>query len=90
MSIAFTQFMRPSGRRFRVEIDRPTEVEQIATSLALLGCTFEAEVLTTGDVSFTITQDERVIAHRICANGPEVPATVDALIAEADKKILPF
>lgn len=90
MSIVFTQFMRPSGRPVRVEIDRPAEVEKVADVLGRLGCRFECEVLTTGAVSFTVEIDDRVLAHRVCHNGPEVPPTVDDLIAEADRNAIPF
>lgn len=90
MSIVFTLFMRPSGRPVRVEIDRPAEVEIVAAMLGRLGCRFECEVLTTGDVSFTIENDDKVLAHRICPNGPEVPSTVDDLIAEAERNAIPF
>jgi hypothetical protein len=82
MSIPFTQFMRPSGRPKPVLIDRPADIETQAGRLIAAGCRFECEVLTTGEVSFTIQRNaDEVVACEICPNGPKVPAAVDRLVA---------
>lgn len=90
MSIPFTQYLRPNGKRCDITVDRPPEVEEVARVLLKAGIVFEAEVLTTGHVSLTAeTRDEddpdedEVLAHEIVPNGPEVLDAVDRLVAAA-------
>lgn len=85
--IPFTQFLMPNGRREPVEIDRPAEVAAKARRLISLGCHFDIEMLSTGQISMTCEddrwEDDPVLAHEICPNGPEVPIAVDRLVATA-------
>jgi len=87
--IPFTQFLMPDGRRTPIEIDRSTSVEESAHRLISLGCHFDIEMLSTGEISMTCEddrwEDEPVLAHEICPNGPEVPIAVDRLVATAAK-----
>jgi len=83
-AINFTQYLRPDGRREIVSIDRPTEIVELAGVIAAAGFRFECEVLTTGDCSFTISDDYQDYDIRLCPNGPRVPDTVDELIREFD------
>lgn len=81
MAIPFTQFLRPDGRPTDVTIERGAEVEAKAQAIIARGLRFECEVLRTGHVSLTITDDERGdLAIQLCANSEAVPAAVDRLI----------
>lgn len=78
--IPFTQYLRPHGRPREIQIERPLEIEQRAQDLIKRGVRFEAEQLTTGEVSLTAHYNDEDIAIEICENGPEVPPAVDRLV----------
>lgn len=80
MSIPFTQYLRPNGRRASVKISRPEEVENKARAIMDAGFWFECEELTTGHASLTVTSRDQDEMHEIVPNGPEVPPAVDRLI----------
>lgn len=84
MNIPFTQFLRPHGRRNTIMItfDRVTEAK--ASLILAAGYQFQCEELTTGHASFTIFDPtiQEDVAIKICPNGPDVPATVTALIMD--------
>jgi len=82
MSIEFTQYLRPDGRKEKITIDRPEHVELIAREFIKAGGRFEAEVLSTGEVSLTAHYDDEDVAIEICANGPAVEPAVDRLVAK--------
>jgi hypothetical protein len=92
MSIPFTQYMRPDGRKVPVSVERPEEIEAAAHAFIARGGWFECEELMTGHVSLTacaIVDDEPDdVAIEICRNGPEVPTAVDRLVRKASE-ILP-
>ncbi len=88
MEIAFTQFLMPDGRKRPMIIDRPDDIGEKARQLAVSGCRFEIEMLTTGQISMTVERDRSdgevdVLACEICSNGPPVLIAVDKLISEA-------
>lgn len=95
MSIPFTQYLRPDGRRQQINIDRPAEIEELARRLIVCGYRFEIEVLTTGEVSMEVVRDipdpdcTDSLGLELCINGPAVegvpgvPETVDKLITNA-------
>jgi hypothetical protein len=78
--IAFTQYLRPSGRRETVRIDRPDEIAAKAQRILAAGFCFECEVLMDGHVSFTIAGDEDDVEIEVVPNGPDVPAAIDRMI----------
>jgi hypothetical protein len=78
--IPFTQYLRPNGRRTEVRIERPKDVYEKAMNIIDAGYRFEAEVLTTGDISLTITGKDDDCACEVVLNGPEVPLAVDRMI----------
>ena len=51
MSIPFTQYLRPDGRKRAVEIDMSKEVEDLAKRFIAAGGRYECEELTTGHAS---------------------------------------
>ena len=85
----FTQYLRPYGDKKRISIYLSVEVEQMAKELTAPGadCQLEAEVLTTGQCSFTVEKewndDTEVLAYEICPNGPGVKDVVERLIRNA-------
>lgn len=88
--IPFTQFLRPDGRRRAVMIERPPEINTKAMALIAQGFVFEIEMLRTGDIIMEILnrETEEVLAHEICANGPEVPLAVDRMVEQANDRTL--
>lgn len=93
MSIPFTQYKRPHGRVEHISIARSTEVEELAERFMKAGGCYEAEVLTTGDVSITAVYRDTDVEIEICENGPKVPEAVDAVvrrsIAHIEGKAIP-
>ena len=85
-SIPFTQYLLPNGERRAVSINRPDPVVEKAKAIMEAGFRFECEMLSTGHVSFTVSDDYWDYAIRICLNGPEVPRIVDELILHFDLK----
>lgn len=91
MSIPFTQYILPNGRRREETIERPAEIEAIASRFIESGGKYECEVLTTGHVSLTAVkevdgepQDVEII---ICNNGPDIPVKVDELVRRSETHI---
>jgi hypothetical protein len=81
--ITFVQFMKPAGRQREQYIELPDEIADRAEKILARGMRFEMELLSDDiTVSFTISDDRGDYSHRFCANGPAVPATVEALIME--------
>jgi hypothetical protein len=89
MSIPFTQYLRPDGRRRPTEIDMPGEVEALAHKFIGAGGRFESEELMTGHVSLTavhtVEDEPQDIVIEVCANGPAVPDAVERLVHAADR-----
>jgi hypothetical protein len=90
MTIEFTQFLRPDGRRKKVEIDLDSETEALAKKFVDSGGWFECEVLTDeSTVSLTACRnidgepDDIVIV--LVENGPKVPDAVYDLVRKAIK-----
>lgn len=93
MDIPFTQYLLPNGRRIIRSIEKYGEVAEKAQEIINKGLRFEAEVLATGEISLTITDEkEGDLAIEICRNGPDVPKAVDTLIKEfpLDRTSLPW
>lgn len=68
MSIPFTQFLMPDGRRMlkfttakamcrEITIDRPAPIEDLAKQIIARGYRFEIEMLMTGQISMEIVRD---------------------------------
>jgi hypothetical protein len=87
MTIPFTQYLRPNGRKRPVEIDRPEEIEAIAHRFIESGGRYECEELTTGHASLTAVKFDRDVCIELCMNGPAVPAAVDALVRKSERYI---
>ena len=83
MSIPFTQYLLPDGRKRYELVDRPQEIEDIANSFIANGGKFECEILTTGHVSFTACKFDRDVEIEICTNGPDVLEAIDRLVRRA-------
>jgi hypothetical protein len=85
MSIPFTQFLMPDGRRKAVTIDSTPEIETKAKELIAAGYCFEIEMLMTGCIAMECcTPDgEEPLAFEICSNGPPVVDAVNKLVRDA-------
>lgn len=89
MTIPFTRFVLPNGRREQTEIKRGPDIELKAEWLLGLGYKFEIEVLTTGHVHMDCSHptlevlDDPVVANEVCPNGPEVLDAVDRMVTAA-------
>ena len=89
MSIPFTQYLRPDGRKTAVEIERPENIERKAHRFIDAGGRFECEHLTTGHASLTAVWKDEDIAIEVVPNGTAVPAAVDRLVAKATSQVAP-
>lgn len=80
--IPFIQYLLPNGLREYVEVNRSEDVETKAGQIIAAGFRFEVEILKTGAVSVTITNDEEgdVAIEVIDTDGPEVLEAVDRMI----------
>lgn len=91
MAIEFTQYLLPNGRQKKIEIDMPEDIETKARSLQEKDCYFDAEVLTTGLVSFTCMkngyQDDDCVSIELSENGPAVLDAVSNLINTAYERV---
>lgn len=94
MTIPFTQYVLPDGRKREGGFDRSADVEAMATTLLAEGVHFDAEVLSNGTVSLTAEKDDLddpVLAIKLVFDQtPEkVGAAVDALVTDAMKVLFP-
>lgn len=95
MSIPFTQFLMPDGRRTKVTIKRSHEIEEMAHKIIATGYSFEIEMCSDyKTISMEIINSkERVLAGELCPNGPTqggrlgVPESVDKMVRDAFPKI---
>jgi hypothetical protein len=87
MSIHFTQYLMPDGRQKDVTIERPEAVETLAKRVSARGGRFEIEMLSDYMmISLTCEPEdpeEETLAHELVPNGPDIPAAVDRLVAQA-------
>ena len=85
MSIPFTQYLRPDGRKRTISIEMPKEVEDTAYRFIEAGGWYEAEVLGGGTVSLTacfVVGDDgpQDVAIELADNGPGIKDSVTKLI----------
>lgn len=89
LDIPFTQYLRPDGRTRQVIFSVNGPAAGLAKSIMDRGHRFEAEVLTTGEVSLTVTDPENEDGADLCIeispNGPEVPTAVLKLIGRSSR-----
>ena len=88
MSVKFTQYLMPDGRKVPNSIDRPEVIEKKAESIISRGLSFECEMLTTGQISLTVSDGQQDIDIEVCQNGPEVPISVDRMIERVHSKYI--
>ena len=81
--IPFTQYLLPDGRRRPIGFGVEGETEAKARAVLDHGWVFEAEILTTGEISLTVSDGEDDRAIVVVANGPGMAAAVEGLVAEA-------
>lgn len=86
-AIPFTQYLLPRGERRAVHVYRPYAIAARAKQILALGYTFECEVLTTSQVSLSITGKNTDVYIEIVNNGPEVLAAVDRLVMAFDGEV---
>ena len=92
MSIEFTQYMMPDGRKVPKFIDRPKEVEKKSKAVIEAGGAFEMEMLNVPpplpNVSITCAYQDDDISHKICRNGPDVLDAIDLVVDEAHRIVV--
>lgn len=84
MSIEFTQYIRPHGRKIKIYIRRPADIEAKAKQIIAAGYRFECEFISMPPgvpcVSLTIAGKGADVAIELCEDGPDVLTAVDKLI----------
>ena len=92
MSILFTQYLMPHGRKSPQSIDRPAEVEEKAHAVIDGGGAFEMEMLNVHpglpNVSITCAYEDEDIAHELAVNGPAVLVAIDSVIDQAHRHVV--
>lgn len=84
-TIPFTQYMLPHGRKVPVSIEVADDVAGKADELIAQGICFECEVLTTGQVSLTITDPELGdLDIHVRQNGPGIREAVEDMVRKFD------
>lgn len=91
MSIPFVQYLLPNGKRQPIQIERPAEIEAIATRFIDSGGWYECEVLRTY-VSLTavkeVNGEEQDVEIVVTQNHPDkVGPAVDKLVLLSRKYI---
>jgi hypothetical protein len=88
MEVHVMQYLLPDGRKRDTSFDAPDYLAPILTEIAMCGLTIEAEVLTTGEVSFTLACHKYAADYdiSICTNGPGARELLIGLIERFDEK----
>jgi len=80
-----TQYLLPHGKTRRMVTSVPDDLADTIQIIKDVGAVLEAEILTTGEVSVTITSGEwGDYDIAVVPNGPQVPAAVEQLIRRFD------
>lgn len=72
MKVDVVQFLRPNGREQVGQMELPDSAAAAYEKMIRDGCRFEAEILTTGAVSVTISNHERDLDISLTDNGPAI------------------
>ena len=82
-TIPFTQYMLPNGARRSATFECNEETYAQSKRLLEDGYYFDAEILSTGMVSLTCEEEDRLVNIEVVANGPDVVQAVERLVAES-------
>jgi hypothetical protein len=84
-TVLFTQYLRPDGRRRTIGTNVGDALKPKVETILANGFWFEIEMLTTGQIHMTISDDDGDYDSRICINSsPIVTQNVESLIADFD------
>jgi hypothetical protein len=91
--IRFTEYVLPDGRQRDAYVERPAEIEALASEVVAAGGRFEIEMLRTGYVSMEVVGgddgDPFNVAIEICGNAQCVIGdAVDRLVRDAHACII--
>ena len=81
-TVLVTQFMRPNGRKVAKWTRISTTFEPFYESMKEAGCQLQAEVLSTKEVSLTITNDETDLDIRVVPNDSAVQQAICDLLQD--------
>lgn len=89
--IKFTQYIMPDGDEREITIVRPHAVNKMAAELVEVGCSFDIEQLTTGEIYMTVEYGDldEPLVNQICKNNEEIHAAVDGIVQTAHIKLFP-
>lgn len=82
MSIPFTQYVLPNGKRKSLEITRPAEIMRKAYAILAAGYHFECEQLRDGIWSYTIGDNKGDYAQELSHHGPTETVAIDTMVTE--------
>jgi len=74
------QYMMPDGRQVHMKTPLPVECLEAYEAMEAANCRLEAEVLSTGEVSVTISDSEYDRDCRVVKNGPDVKTALAAML----------
>lgn len=75
-----TQFLRPDGRQKKFTVEMPDELHEPYVDMVNSGCRLEAEVISTGEVSVTVTSDEADVDIRVTRNDDSVVTALKEML----------
>jgi hypothetical protein len=84
------QFLRPNGRRRNMLVDLDLETKDLYEDMKNSNCRFEAEELSTGLVSITISGADEDYDCSLTANGPEVVKGMEDMLRRKKWKAIEY
>ena len=78
--IEMTQFLRPQGRQRKVTMPAPKDMEDDYKQMLEDGFHLEGEMLSTGEVSITVSDDDADYDISVIPNGPEVIKAIGRML----------
>jgi hypothetical protein len=80
MKVEMKQYLRPNGAVRVISSFLSDEFADSIHSMGECGCWLEAEVLTTGEVRVTVTNNEADLDFSITRNGPDVRDGIEQML----------
>ena len=94
ITIPFTQYHLPNGRASKElfyfqdgDLEKPEQINKKIQELLSNNVHFDAEILSTGVMSFTAERDDDLLSIQLSDKGPSVIKTIETLILDAHENL---
>jgi hypothetical protein len=81
-----TQFLQPNGLQIMATVDLPMSVKANYLDMLQCKCRLEAEIISTDEVSLTVTSEEYDVDIEVVGNGPVVIEALTRMLQRAHWK----